>query len=342
MIEELTQLASGATLELPRPEYIADDLRDHPAIKQLVYRYDGRGRRYYCTLNGDDISWYVSVTSLIEAQRPKSEYLERWRADLGNDRYFSELKRLAAYGTWMHTMWNQALMSGELILDEGFLIKEMTDYLTKNNLNIDTSKWLDAIQEDLLAFAAWVLEYKPVVLAIEPVMVHPDGYAGALDMVCRITITEKGYYGEVLKSGPNEGKPKESSRERTIVAIVDGKSGRKGFYENHEIQLNAYRSIWNHHFGGTEYEVEKIFNLSPKNWRGEPKFSFKDQTDRPSHALLPYIIASFKADPNCGTEPPPIKHISGHVKLGEPIAEMIQELDPATVIRKRISGGNDS
>jgi len=339
--QQIDHIASGVTLETPRPVYINDALKDHPAIKQVVYRYDGRGRRYYCVVNKSNISWYVSVTALIESQRPKSPYLVNWQAKLGDD-YIPTLNRLSSYGTWMHSMWNHALITGDLNLDEEYINAAMTRHISRDDAHVDTSRWIDRMQEDLLALGAWVLEYHPVVLAIEPVMTHPDGYAGAIDLVCRILITEKGYYGEVHKSGPNKGKPKESTRQRIVTAIVDYKSGRKGFYENHEIQLHAYRNIWNNQFAGTEYEVEKLYNLSPKGWRTTPKFSFADQTDRESHALLSRILETYKVDPQCYMTPPPVNRIAGSVRLGEPIDGLIETLDPATIIRERINGGTAS
>lgn len=62
-----------------------------------------------------------------------------------------------------------------------------------------------------------------------------------------------------------------------LTGIVDFKSGRKGFYEEHQHQLNMYQLMWNVNY--PEYPIDFIANFSPKDWRNTPSYNYKDQSD---------------------------------------------------------------
>ena len=82
--------------------------------------------------------------------------------------------------------------------------------------------------------------------------------------------------------------------EERVATIIDFKSGRKGFYEEHEIQLGLYREMWNVNF--PDLQIERIANFSPKEWRKKPTYNFKDQTKAKSLAKIPYILALSRLD----------------------------------------------
>jgi len=93
--------------------------------------------------------------------------------------------------------------------------------------------------------------------------------------------------GEVYKSGAKAGEPKESKQARKVTAMIDYKSGRKGFYVSHEIQLKIYQELFEAVF--PEDPIEKLYNFSPKDWRTSPSYNLKDQTTCDSHAMIPHL-----------------------------------------------------
>jgi hypothetical protein len=133
---------------------------------------------------------------------------------------------------------------------------------------VERSVWIEDLTSDILAFAQFCVDYKVKPIAIEIMLAHPDGYAGTIDLVCYLTIREK--------INPEKTWIASNTLYREILAGVDMKSGRKGFYDEHAIQLESYRHLIKNEW--PDLEVEKIFNWSPKEWKTEPGYNLKDQS----------------------------------------------------------------
>ena len=281
------EIAPGMTVEKVEAEYFNDDaLQEQP---EPVYRLDSNGHRYYYTFDEyGEPRFFVSVTTLIKQTLPTSPQLIKWIADIGYEESQRYAAERAAYGTFMHAQIAELLICGTYNLDD--IKGRLKMYIESEKIPGDFINYADSFKKDILAFAQFAKDTQMKPLAIELVLTNPnDGYAGAIDLCAEITIEEKGYFGEVYKSGENEGKPKETKRKRRVRAIIDFKSGRKGFFPEHEVQLLAYKTMWNMHF--EKYPVERVYNWSPKDWRGKtPTYNFKDQTDSKNALKLPYLV----------------------------------------------------
>lgn len=239
---------------------------------------------------------YTGVTSMIKATLPTSpaliEYFKKNGAnadDMANE--------AADYGTLMHILAQQLLVDGEYSFEN--LTRDMRAFCMDKFINPESfiKLYRDKLQRDILAFAQWVLDYNVKPISIEQVLCHDlHGYAGAIDLVCTMTIQEKGFFGDILKSGPNKGQRKEAKRDVIVTAIVDFKSGRKGFWESHEIQLQAYKNLIEYNY--PDIKIDKLYNWSPKDWTSTPSYNFKDQTDCRSQKKLPHLVELYRMDNN--------------------------------------------
>lgn len=261
------EVAPGMTVEEIRAIYFNTDALREPAYK--VYQLNSDGHRYYYRFNAkDEPEFYPSVTTLIKQVMPTPPALLDWMIANGKDGSTEKRDLAAAYGTFMHIQFEQLIINRRYDFDSVPAI--LLDYMTRENLPDKVfSEWLVKIRKDVLAFAQFVKDYNVKPLAIEIALVHPENhYAGCIDLPCVMT-------------DPKTGK--------SFTAIVDFKSGRKGFFEEHELQLHLYRDMWNVNY--PDVKVERLYNFSPKDWRTKPTYNLKDQTDSVNAKKLPYLLA---------------------------------------------------
>ena len=326
------EIAPGMTVEQIQAEFFNEDaLQEQP---EPVYRLDSSGHRYYYTFDEDgEPRFYVSVTTLIKQTLPTSPSLVKWIAEMGYEESQRFARERANYGTFMHAQIAELLISRSYNLN---LIRErLRMFIESEQLPSDFMGYADDFKKDILAFAQFMKDTDLKPLAIELVLTNPvDGYAGAIDLAAELTIEEKGFFGEVYKTGVNAGEPKETKRQRRIRAIIDFKSGREGFFPEYEIQLHAYMKMWNMHFEA--HPIEKVFNWSPKDWRGKtPTYNFKDQTDSKNAKKLPYLVelARIEDEKRDNT----VVSCSGIIDLDnmDSLDNNITELSLAEVVKKR-------
>ena len=243
-----------------------DALREPP---YRVFQLNSDGHRYYYRFDESGTPvFYPSVTTLLKQVMPTPPALLDWMIANGKDGSVEKRDLAAAYGTFMHIQFETLIINRRYDFDN--VPSALLAYMEENNLPEKVfSEWLPKIRKDVLAFAQFARDYNVKPLAVEIGLVHPEyHYAGCVDLPCFMT-------------DPKSGK--------TFTAIVDFKSGRKGFYEEHELQLHLYREMWNVNY--PDVPVARVFNFSPKDWRTKPTYNLKDQTDSVNAKKLPYLLA---------------------------------------------------
>lgn len=278
-IEEMQAMFFDKSALVEQPERV---FRLHKGNDRIYYTVDAKG----------EPSFFLSVTTLIKRTMPTSPHLIKWIADKGYEEAKEYAKERADYGSFMHAEIGRLLIEKRLDLDT--MNERFIDFIERNELPTGMTVHLDEIKKDVLAFAQFMKDHNVRPLAIEIVLTSEDGYAGMVDLVCEMDIEVKGHWGEVYKSGANKGKPKETKKLVTTTAIVDFKSGRKGFYDENSIQLKAYETMWNKHF--PDRPIERLFNWSPKDWRTAPSYNLRNWTGHKIQDKFPHLVEIAKIE----------------------------------------------
>ena len=266
-----------------------------------IYRIDGGETRWYYREDKD--RYYPSVTSVIQATCPTPFGLIQWIKNLG-EKADGVRDRAAEYGTWFHIQAARRLVDGEY--DVSTMESSLRFLAAENGYVFDDLEWLKSAKQDILAFEQFVRDHSVMPIAVEACLTSEGGYAGAVDLVCKMRVGT-GQSGKFLKK--DEGGEE-------ITAVIDFKTGRKGFYESHEIQLHMYRNLVQENFGIT---VDRVFNWAPKDWRGVPSYHLKDQTDSREAAKIPHLLAIFAM--NGRTGPSDSLILKGMIKPDKPITD---------------------
>lgn len=264
---EPVEVMPGMTVEEMNALYFNADALREPAFR--LYQLNSEGYRYYYRFDeAGEPKFYPSVTTLLKQVMPTPPALMDWMIANGKDGSTEKRDLAAAYGTFMHGQFESLIINRRYDFDA--VPAALLSYMERENLPEKAfAEWLPKIRKDVLAFAQFVKDYNVKPLAVEIALYHPKyNYAGCLDLPCEMTDPKTG---------------------ETFIAIVDFKSGRKGFFEEHELQLHLYKDMWNVHY--PDKPVSRVFNFSPKDWRKAPTYNLKDQTNSPNAKKLPYLLA---------------------------------------------------
>lgn len=265
--EQATEIAPGMTVEEIRAVYFNADALKEPAYR--LFQLNSDGHRYYYRFNdAGEPEFYPSVTTLLKQVMPTAPALLDWMIANGKDGSTEKRDLAAAYGTFMHGQFETLIINRRYDFDS--VPAALLAYMERENLPEKVfAEWLPKVRKDVLAFAQFIKDWNVKPLAVEIGLYHPKyHYAGCLDLPCIMT-------------DPKTGK--------SFTALVDFKSGRKGFYEEHELQLHLYKDAWNCWY--ESMPITRVFNFSPKDWRKAPTYNLKDQTDSVNAKKLPYLLA---------------------------------------------------
>lgn len=284
----MNEKSISLTLEEVRVAYFDKDALIEPSYK--LFRYDKGGQRFYYYFDNGRPKFFIGVTSLIGASMPTDEFLIKWIANMGYDKAQAYSTERAHYGTFLHIQCAELLIARSYDLEK--LDEHLEKYLTLHKVGIEKIKeWGDELRKDVLAFAQFCIDVNLKPYAIEiPLASVANGFAGTLDILGQMEIEVKGNYGEYYKTGANAGKAKETKKKIPVIAVVDIKSGRKGFGDQAVLQLGCYRIMVKENFPQFKDKDIRLFNWSPKDWRSIPGYNLVEQTDSEVLEKLPFVL----------------------------------------------------
>lgn len=327
---KLSQSKESLSVEEIRAEF---RLESAPALP-TVYRYHGAGERYYFQFQNEDVIFLPSCTTVIRNTLPTSPGILKKMQELGS-RYSDWLQRKADYGTFLHLQFANYLRNNKTY-DFDLLDSARQAYSEEKKLEYDTEEWLDVAKKDLLSLIAFVQQHNVTPLYVEQPIAYYSGsdgqprFGSVIDLVCEMDIEEKGFFGETYKTGDNKGEPKESKQTRRIVAAIDLKSGKAGFWDDHAIQLKMYQMA----LAQSGVVVEKTFNLAPTDWRDMPTFKLKEQTgevtEREVTAIMQLYFMRYYREPSSVLE------INGAVN-GQDLSSVVQRVPAREYALRRVS-----
>ncbi len=276
--------------------------------KQVVYRATHNNNRIYYTVDATgEPTLYLSLTTMIKATCPTSDHLIKWVAETGWEASRKYTQERADYGSLMHILF------GKYIVDRFYDFSKTEEICKSFPQYKYQDTWLEELNKDVAAFMQFIFDYNIKPLAVELVLVSEHGYGTLIDLVCEMDIEVDALdYDNPYKSGARKGEPREVKKKERITALINFKSGRKGFYETHEIQLEFEKRLFEENF--PNIKVGGIFNWSPSEWRTSPSYKLKDQSESLEREKADAILVIAKLE--LMKRMPSYTTISGNVSYG--------------------------
>jgi hypothetical protein len=235
---------------------------------EKVYRVGiGGGRHYQRGSNG---RVYKSLTTFIDAVVPKSKHLTSWRDNmaeqLGSVELADEYVTMTAdYGTLLHIAVADFIRDGNVNWHHKKLWfqAQLSELGLKDRaLNAATNE----LTKDLASMVQFFYDYSVEVIAVELPVFIGMGVATLIDLV--VIMDDKASDQTPIKT---------ANRHKAIINL---KSGKKGFFDTHVLQLEGERMAFNETYSKlVGYEIDCVYNLAPTNWRVTPKYKIKNQTE---------------------------------------------------------------
>jgi hypothetical protein len=289
-VEELSLLMD---FEVVNPIFVKDGFKAKPSLMRFNYKYN----RFYATYNFDNNNFELLkgvTTHLHNIIIESDEFRDSFIARHGASAWKIFLNEKAKFGTFVHNEINYYLNNKMYDLELGKL-RLRAWYDSSNFIFL---RWFEVnkdFESVILGFIAFCIEYN-----VEPIMIEYAGayidnekgvrFAGAIDLFCYITTKEKGFWGEVYKSGANKGQPKETYKETTKLAIVDFKSGTAQM-NSHKYQLKMYEMIIRQNYN-IDAEI-LLLNVYRKDFKNtEPSPTVSDRTNKVPQDVIEKLISA--------------------------------------------------
>lgn len=295
-----------------------------------LYQLNTRGTRYYYTLDDEGVpTFYPSVTTILHEVSPRNPFLEKWKAEMGLEKAEAYTQERANYGTFMHGQIEKLLVARSYDLDN--LKAELAKYVEREQLPLSFVNYAEDLKKDILAFAQFVIDYDVLPLCIEQSLYSKKGYAGMIDLVCNMRVYTKDEEAKAReKKGEKWTDKDEEKYTKRIIAMVDFKSGRKGFYESHVFQLYMYKDMWEEHY--PDIPIQSVFNWSPKDWRKAPSYNFECQDDAQNPRIAELLLEQYQLRK---AETKSVTLVNGLIDLSEGLSENYTTLTLEELVKER-------
>ena len=326
------ELTEGMTSEMMMPIFFNDKALREPSIR--LYQLNTKGTRYYYYFDTDGKAVFMpSVTTILRKTMPENTFLTDWKIGMGKDKAEAYTLERANYGTFMHAQIERLIINRSYNLDE--LKTELAKYIEREQLPTDFINYAESLKKDLLSFAQFMWDYDIQPYAVEISLFSQYGFAGMIDLVANIRTSPRSEEIKAREKCDGDASKlaiidmKYSERQNVII---DFKSGRKGFYEEHEIQLGMYQMMWDEWF--PDIKIEGLFNWSPSDWIKAPSYKFKEQTNSPSLAKIPALLELFSL---CDDSEKSVTVVGGTIDISsnEPCGNCYQKVTLAELVKMR-------
>jgi hypothetical protein len=274
-------------------ELVKTDWFDESALRLPSYKVGrvsyGNGRSYLRIQDGmleEPFKLYTSLTTAINTCSPMEKPLLEWYCKHGYEGAQILLKDAQRYGTLMHMEIGKYLMNNFYDFDN--IPNVINEYCEGEKIEINR-EWKHKLKYDVAAFIAFAQYHKIQPIGIEYVLLSQKGYGTLIDLVCKMQVEEKGFYGEVYKSGAQAGQPKETKQWIEKTAIINFKSGRHGFYRSNGIQAMCEAQLFEENF--PDVKIDCAFNWSPKEWKVSPDWNLKDWMGEIEQSEIEAVLA---------------------------------------------------
>lgn len=278
-VEKLVAFYSGELLKRPYEMYRLSTMKG--------------ARIYFRELEDNSIRFYMGATSA--SRYLMTPHLLRWWADSeGYDARKQEMYDKATAGSYFHSLIAQIAKGEEMsvkVIRESYKL-----YLVANEVTAKLhASFIDTMVKDVLSYLQWCEDYEVKPLAIEmPLCSDTIGVATLVDWVGVIN-DSKGNLNEDGSIKSKRGRQPKHERIGVHSCIVDFKTGKKGTYETHIMQLQSNKEMFEENFPDIE-PIKYYYNLSPKAWRIEPTYDFVNQTDKMNQDRYDALLTLARTD----------------------------------------------
>lgn len=326
--ESIAQLPAGSGLIIPQ-------------VKAKRFKYKGN-RMYYRLLPGNQLGEpCISASTVAKAVAP-DEFLIKWIAEKGYAQAKQYMRDRGWFGTFMHMMIEKYLVALSIgnqdlcsVMFGEDLYQMFLDY------GMDTGKAhlvegeFERLAKSLFAFDQFCREYDVRPILVEHSLLDEEtGVAATIDLYCELSISEKGYWGEVYKTGPRKGDPKLTSELVRRTGLINWKSGKHSG-KKEAIQMHIEKMSFEANFSPKDFPVEFLWNWLPADFNPAAKDPsiykiVKHENSRWANQV-PHWIAIAKQEIGDVYSQPYKTHITGMFTPGSRAPENSPELHVITV-----------